>query len=228
MFIAKDYEDNLKEFNRADTTKALILYGIFITVLCAQGIIYTTNLNAGMITGLNFIFPLAQLLICLIFIFFSKQKLRTIGLTGKKLIFSLILGIGAAALLLTVIILHAVIIKHSSISLHMPSLTVLSIFAIGAIQEEIIFRGYIQTRLSGSIKNLLTASCVTGFLFLFIHYPVHWIAGGFSLSVLSAFYVLILLILHFACDFVYKKTNCLWGAIMLHFLYNAGQAILII
>ena len=40
--------------------------------------------------------------------------------------------------------------------------------------------------------------------------------------------VISLVVLHFVCDFVYKKTNCLWGAIILHFLYNVGQSMLVL
>ena len=101
----------------------------------------------------------------------------------------------------------------------------LGIFIIGAIQEEIIFRGYIQTRLSGALKNPILCSIFTALLFM--HYPVRWAVGGVSFDTLSAFYVICLLILHFLCDFVYKKTNCLWGAVVLHYLYNIGQAILV-
>lgn len=205
MFTATNYTDNLKDFNRSDAVKALVLYGIYIAVLCIQGALYTTDLSVGMLNSLQIIFPLILLAICMIFMIFSKQKLKTIGSTNQKLILSLISEIIPAVLLLIFIVFHSVISGHSNISLNFPSLTVLSLFAVGAIQEEIIFRGYIQTGLSAIINSPIIASCCTAFLFLLIHYPAHWIAGGFSLSVLSAFYVLILLILHFICDFVYKK-----------------------
>ena len=135
------------------------------------------------------------------------------------------------ALALCLIIAMAVyfrVIENVSVGITYPILSTLGIFGVGAIQEEIIFRGYIQTRLTGIIKQPLVCSFCTAFLFLAIHYPTHWVAGGFSLKTLALYYVISLIILHFVCDFVYKRTNCLWGAIVLHFLYNVGQSMLVI
>ena len=52
--------------------------------------------------------------------------------------------------------------------------------------------------------------------------------GAISFDVLSAVYIVSLLALHFFCDAVYKKTNCLWGAILLHIIYNAVGAMILI
>ncbi|WP_431190405.1 CPBP family glutamic-type intramembrane protease [Blautia wexlerae] len=41
-------------------------------------------------------------------------------------------------------------------------------------------------------------------------------------------YIVSLLALHFFCDAVYKRTNCLWGAVILHIIYNAVGAMIII
>lgn len=41
-------------------------------------------------------------------------------------------------------------------------------------------------------------------------------------------YIVSLLVLHFFCDAVYKRTNCLWGAVILHIIYNAVGAMIII
>jgi len=114
--------------------------------------------------------------------------------------------------------------KGEVIGITYPILSSLGIFLIGAIEEEIIFRGYIQTRLTGIIRQDLLCSFCTALLFLAMHYPIHWVIGGFFLSSLSLYHVICLIILHF----VYKKTNCLWRAIVLHLLYNIGQSMLIL
>ncbi|MFR3200958.1 MULTISPECIES: type II CAAX prenyl endopeptidase Rce1 family protein [Blautia] len=41
-------------------------------------------------------------------------------------------------------------------------------------------------------------------------------------------YIVSLLALYFFCDAVYKRTNCLWGAVILHIIYNAVGAMIII
>lgn len=78
----------------------------------------------------------------------------------------------------------------------------------------------------GSIPWL--ASAVNALFFLSIHYPVRWIVSGtVSLGSLSGVYVVLLLILHGLCDGVYKRTNCLWGSIVLHIIYNAVGAMVV-
>ena len=226
MITSKEYTANLKNYRTADGIKAIILYIIYMAVLFLQGFVYTTNLDANIINILQIIFPLFLLIIGIIFIFLSKEKMTSVGLTGRKLWNSLFSGIALACCFIAAIIIYFYAVKGELIGFQFPSLNVFIIFIIGAVQEEIIFRGYIQTRLTGIIKNTIICSLLTAFLFIFMHYPTHFIAGGFSLKVLSAFYVICLLILHFLCDMVYKRTNCLWGAIMLHFLYNVGQSMI--
>lgn len=70
---------------------------------------------------------------------------------------------------------------------------------------------------------------INSVLFLSIHYPVKWVvSGAVSFDVLSAVYIVLLLALHFFCDAVYKRTNCLWGAVVLYIIYNAVGAMIII
>ena len=78
-------------------------------------------------------------------------------------------------------------------------------------------------------KENIRRSGINSVLFLSIHYPVKWVvSGAVSFDVLSAVYIVLLLALHFFCDAVYKRTNCLWGAVILHIIYNAVGAMIII
>lgn len=228
MFISKDYSENLKNFDKSDAGKALLLYSIYIAVLWIQGKSYTSNLSAVMLNILQIVFSLTSLAVCIVLLIIAKQKPETIGLTGHRFTDSCISGTLLAVLLLTITAVHAVTAEHAGITLHVPAINLLALFTIGAVQEEITFRGYIQTRLNGLLKNPAMCSLCTACLFVLMHYPVHWAVSGFSLNVLTGFHVLVLFILHYLCSFVYQKTNCLWGAILLHFLYNTGQAVLIL
>lgn len=87
----------------------------------------------------------------------------------------------------------------------------------------------IQTRLSGLINSQWIVGIINSVLFLSIHYPVRWVvSGAVSFDVLSAVYIVSLLAWHFFCDAVYKRTNCLWGVVILHIIYNAVGAMIII
>lgn len=120
-------------------------------------------------------------------------------------------------------------IQGKSISFTSPQLLNWVIFLFAAFEEEVLFRGYIQTRLSGLINSQWIVGIINSVLFLSIHYPVKWVvSGAVSFDVLSAVYIISLLALHFFCDAVYKRTNCLWGAVILHIIYNAVGAMIII
>lgn len=62
--------------------------------------------------------------------------------------------------------------KGVAIGITYPILSSLGIFIIGAIEEEIIFRGYIQTRLTGIIRQDMLCAFYTALLFLAMHYPI--------------------------------------------------------
>lgn len=226
-----EYEDMLNKYTLKDGIKALVLFACTMVMITLVGLSDLTNLSAGILTGLQMLDSIVEVLICFIFIWQSKESLKTIGLTAKNIVKSLALGV-IGAIILTLVIIVTGVLKgsiHINNLMSGPSTIVVSTFVICAIGEEIIFRGYIQTRIVGIIKNRLSGIVVSSFLFLIIHYPVKWVVmGSISLTVIPLFYVICLLLLHYLCDFVYKKTNCLWGAIVLHFLYNIFQAMLVL
>ena len=226
--MSGDYSENLKKFHAADGIKAIALYSICILILFVQGFTYTTNLRVDILNKLQIAVHLFLLIIGIAFIILSKDRLCTIGLNKTKLLQSILSGAALAICFLIGMAIYFQGKKGAVTGITYPVLSSLGIFIIGAIEEEIIFRGYIQTRLTGIIRQDLLCSFCTALLFLAMHYPVHWVAGGFSLSCLSLYHVICLIILHFVCDFVYKKTNCLWGAIVLHLLYNIGQSMLVL
>lgn len=215
-------------FHTMDGVKAMVLYGICLLICFIQGWTYTTNLSAWILNNLQTVFPFVLLIIGIVFIVGSKEKICTVGLTRIKLVPSLLWGILLAVCFVTGMAIYFRVVEHVSVGIVYPGFSMLGIFVIGAIQEEIMFRGYIRTRLTGMIKQPVICSFCVALLFLAMHYPTHWVAAGFSLRILSLYYVVSLIILHFVCDFVYKRTNCLWGAITLHFLYNAGQSMLVV
>lgn len=225
-----EYEEMLNKYTLKDGIKALVLFACTMVLITLVGLSYLSNLSAGILTSFQILDSIVEILICFVFVWLSKESLKTIGLTAKNLIKSLVLGI-IGTIILTLVIIIAGLLKgsiHINNLMSEPSIIVISTFVICAIGEEIIFRGYIQTRILGMIKNRPSGIIVSSFLFLIIHYPVKWIVmGSISLTVIPAFYVICLLLLHFLCDYVYKKTNCLWGAVVLHFMYNIFQAMLV-
>ncbi|MCC0684529.1 CPBP family intramembrane metalloprotease [Clostridioides sp. ZZV15-6383] len=223
----KEYKLLCKNYSKNDGIKAIFLYLITMLKLFLQGYIYKTNLSSTILTMSQGILSILMLFVGLGFVLFSKEKLNTIGITRKNLKQSFLYGILGFIILLTFIILSNTIIEGKKVVFQLPTIITVIIFIVAAISEEVVFRGYIQTRLTGLIKNNVITSFINAFLFLSVHYPVRWIIFGFSITILPGFYVVCLILLHFACDLVYRKTNCIWGSYLLHVLYNIFTAMLV-
>lgn len=226
-----EYEELLKRYSLKDGIKALVLFTCSMLLTVMLGFSFLTNISSEILTSFQVLINFIEIIICLIFLWVSKESLKTIGFTIANLKKSIGMGIIGAFLLVFILIVNGLIKGTLQFNhlMELPSVIVILTFIGCAIGEEVVFRGYIQTRILGIIKNRLVGTIICSILFLIIHYPVKWCAwGSISFTVIPLFYVICLLLLHFLCDFVYKKTNCLWGAIVLHCLYNILQAMLVI
>lgn len=227
----QNYELMTGNYNISDGIKALIMYASFMGLAFLHGFIYMSDMGAAFLDSTQILIPLISLVICWVLIKTSKDKWSSVGITKVNLIKSVSLGIFIGALLMASVVLFEIITGNfRGISLGVIfDFYIVFLFIIAAALEEVVFRGYIQTRLTGLISNPIISSLVTGILFLSIHYPVKWvISGEFSFTVLSYNHLIFLLLLHFTCDFVYRKTNNLYGSMALHIIYNVFTAALII
>lgn len=222
------YKSNLRKYDKRDGMKALVVYCLIMCGAFFQGWLYTTNANVFVLNSSQIWIPLISAAGFFCFFYFSKANLRSIGINSDNIWNSIVLGFAGGFLLLAV--KTAVFMAQGkSVLFTSPQLLNWVIFLFVAFEEEVLFRGYIQTRLSGLINSQWIVSIINSVLFLSIHYPVKWVVSGtVSLDVLSAVYIVSLLALHFFCDAVYKRTNCLWGAVLLHIIYNAAGAMILI
>jgi membrane protease YdiL (CAAX protease family) len=98
-----------------------------------------------------------------------------------------------------------------------------------ALPEEIIFRGYIQTRLFGAIKSDIAASVIGGFLFMGMHIPFQLFnrSGGNLADFFAAnsLWLLTTFIMHVLFNFLYRKYNSLVSPTVCHFLVNFGSTL---
>lgn len=225
-WINSKYESKLRNYNKKDGLKAIILYFLIMLSLFFQGWLYTVNVSTFVLNSSQIWLPLIRLIIFLFFLHCSKEKISSVGINADNIKHSIMLGVIGGGLLL---ILQTVlfIAQGKAISFSSPMLLTWVIFIFAALEEEVLFRGYIQTRMSGLINRQWIVGIINSLLFLTIHYPVRWVvSAAVSFDVLSGVYVISLLALHFFCDAVYKRTNCLWGAVVLHIIYNAIGAMI--
>lgn len=222
------YRNNLEKYEKTDGLKAIVVYCLVMGSAFFHGWLYTTNISIFLLNLSQIGIPLILLILFLCFFRYTKEKISSIGIHTENIKKSIIWGIIGGFLLLAV---QTVLFEAQGKEISFSSFLLVNwiIFFFGAIEEEFLFRGYIQTRLVGLIKSQLLAGCINSVLFLSIHYPVRWVVSGtVSFDVLPAVYIISLLGLHFFCDAVYKRTNCLWGSVLLHIIYNAVGAMIVI
>lgn len=225
-WVNVQYKSNLRKYEKKDGMKALVTYCLIMCSAFFQGWLYTTNANVFVLNLSQILIPLVLIAVFFCFFYCSKENIRSIGINSDNIKNSIVFGLTGGFVLLA-IQTALYIIQGKSVSFINPTLLNWVIFLFAAFEEEILFRGYIQTRLFGLINGQWIVSIINSVLFLSIHYPVRWIvSGAIFINALSAVYIVSLLVLHFFCDAVYKRTNCLWGAFLLHVIYNAVGAMI--
>lgn len=227
-WVNSQYKNSLKGYDKKDGIKALLTYCLIMCSAFFQGWLYTTNVNVFVLNSSQIWLPVMITVVFLCFFFYHKENIRSIGIHADHIWNSIGLGLAGGFLLLA-IQTALYMCQGKSVSFTSPRLLNWIIFLFAAFEEEILFRGYIQTRLSGLISSQWIVGIINSVLFLSIHYPVRWVVSGtIYFNALSAVYIISLLALHFFCDAVYKRTNCLWGAVLLHIIYNAAGAMILI
>lgn len=228
MWTSTDYRSAHAAYDWRDGAKACALYVFTMLALFVQGRLYLSSLSTGILASLNIVRPLVSLMATLVIVWISRERVESIGVTLQRFGESLALGLALGCLLsLALGVSERIATGLPFAGFGAASTLSLVTFAVGALEEELCFRGYISTRLTGFFHNALLASIVTSVLFLLSHYVIFWsVSGQISFDSISATRLVLILLLHFACDATYQRTNCIWGAVALHFLYNVTSGML--
>lgn len=219
----QEFETMVARYTKKDGAKALGVFIIAFSLCVVQGILYRAHLSESALTGVRYAIPLLNVAVCFLFVVFSGESLSTIGLKGGQIRQSLLLGALFGVLVAVLVGLAEAAFTSLKISSLLPHLhpKTFPLLLIVTAEEEIVFRGYIQTRLYGLIRPRFQGAAADAVLFVLIHYPVKWVRlRALSLAVISPLYAVELILLHFACDYVYQKTNSLYGSMLLHLIYN--------
>lgn len=198
-WVNSAYQHQLSKYQKEDGFKALVVYGLMMASAFFQGWLYTTNVPVLILDSSQIWIPVVM---SLVFFVYTKQNLRSVGIHADHLVSSLLLGLLGGCLLLS---LQAYFLGKR-VYLVNPDWFNWLIFLLAAFEEEVCFRAYIQTRLSGLIKSQWIVGLINSLLFLSIHYPVKWVLSGtLSFDALPMTYVLSLIALHYFCDVAIRK-----------------------
>ena len=220
----REYNDNLKKYDKKDGMLAILLFAIIIIMYASLGILYKNNsFIKDNIKIIGCLFNLLLIIVTILFVKLRKQGLETIGLKGRWKL-SVILG-GV----LSLFYFYCNCLDHLINGEKLISITSILFFVIYfllvAICEEIVFRGYIGTRLNGLIKNKYIVIIVTGILFVVMHFPYRMIAANMSLSDFDIGWIINLFVFHLVMSFIYMKTNSIYGSIIPHWISDLAYEI---
>ena len=152
---------------------------------------------------------------------FKKAGISSLGIKKVNLIRSLTAGlIGGAAYIVVGDVLPAIMYGWG---LEPPgyifSRLAYFIFLI-ALFEEIIFRGYIQTRLYGLIKNDVLAVSTGALMFSLMHAPAQLASGNRVFDASFVLWLAFTFIMHIVFTALYRKFNSAAGPVIFHALWN--------
>lgn len=220
----KFYKEDVLTYEKVDAYIALIYYIFFMALYYFMGSVYAEK-QVYLGVQINII----SAVICLIIIKVRKQKLSTVGFSMYKMKKSLILGSALGVmLLLASSILPNLLSGNQIISVKEFFYNIFYYFIVIGLVEELIFRGYIQTRMYGLINKKTPAILVTAVLFMLMHIPFQM--GKSNMGLLefisnNANWLLLTGMWHIAFDFLYRKYNNILSGTIFHGFMNFGNSL---
>lgn len=225
----KSYSSNLKLYTTKDGLLSLILFGIFILIYSIVAILdIKVEFIKNNILIIGCMFNVLLILITILFVKLRRQSLDTIGIYKGKWKKSCCIGMILACILFFNNCGSYLLQGNKLIAIHNIFTYVIYYFFV-SLCEEIVFRGYISTRICGIIKRQWFAIIAAGFLFIIMHFPYRMIAYGISLKELTInnlFWLIDLFVTHIILNYIYMKTNSLYGAIIPHWVSNLASRII--
>lgn len=232
--MIKTKKNNYSEINytKADAISAILIYIYILVLTYLFGIfIYKTSINNYM---LNFFknkdlykiiiqLPILTLEILPILLILKKlnQPLTSIGIYLKTIKKPILLGVLFSIPFFVNSIYNPPSILHTNAYTFI--LVIIYQLVFTALSEEIIFRGFIQSRLKGIIYNNILRILVVGVMFGLAHIPLLIISSDVSLLSLIEIILISIIkrtIMHIYFTFIYYKSNNLISPIIAHAINN--------
>ena len=224
--VPESYMQSVKHYSIKDTAMAMGLFILYCGALAVSGLVnkYLTDLEktvSGAIINSCFVGVVLLLLVI------KKRGAETVGLKKGNIKLSLIMGIVLAAILFFCNCLSDVIFEGQ---VFVPFKTILIyiiyFFTVG-LCEEVIFRGYILTRLYGMVRNVFIDILLSGVFFVFMHFPFKMIAYNMSFFELvsNVPYMIDLFVTSLVLSFIRVKSDSLYGAIIPHWISDLSYSI---
>jgi len=224
--VPESYIQSVEHYSIKDTAMAMGLFILYCGAMVVSGLVnkYLTPLErtvSGIIINSCFVG------IVLLALAAKKQGLKTVGLKNGNIKLSLIMGIALSAIsffcncLSNIIFEGQVFVPFKTILIY-----IIYYFTVG-LCEEVIFRGYILTRLYGIVRNVYIDILLSGVFFVLMHFPFRMVAYNMSFFELAANvrYMTDLFVTSLVLSLIRVKSDSLYGAVIPHWISDLSYSI---
>lgn len=224
--------ENEKTIYKIDTLYALIVYVLYCAMLYLLARHYD-SLPQISIFGYGFI-PTSWLFYFLIVgyvIGVRKQSFESIGFGQKNMIKSIKLGL-AVSLIFVVITVSSAMVQSALLFKPLGFIgygVFYYLLEIGLL-EELMFRGFLQTRLLPFFKRRFISIAIVGVLFMLMHVPFQMgirDMGFIEYVRYDYVHLLLTLVYHFMFTFLYLKYRHIAAPAIVHFFMNFTSGIIV-
>lgn len=221
------YTEALNMFQKKEGVSAIFLFAIMCAGYAACGYLDKTMVaDWRMVIGILFNGAISG--ITIVFAKLNGRPLSTLGLkTGRNRLSIALGGIVAAFYFYNNCLSH--LLAGGSLVPPDEALLYTVFFFSVAVCEELVFRGYIGTRIYSLVKSKGIAVVLTGILFVLMHFPYRMTAYGMTLSDFfgNIGWLIDLFVTHTVFSLIYMKTNSLYGAILPHWVSNLAYNLIV-
>lgn len=215
--MCEQYRKDVLKYQKSDAVTAIWVWAAVMAVIFAAAV-----LSGYFYYWVNMIIAVLPVFIPLTIVMKNKSGILSLGIHKRELAASLRLGLffGIIAMIIHQGVLPAIVYGWKLAPIGSLLFELFYYFVIIALIEEIIFRGYIQTRLFGMIKNETAAVLLAAVLFALYHLPFQFTNNGIALLSNIAFYTSFIYNItgHIVFYLIYRKYNSIWGAVVFHAL----------
>ena len=216
----EQYKQEVSKYGKKDAVIALCFY----LVLTIFAIVFWVVVDHFELPGRmsSIIYSILAVVSVVALVLINKQGISSLGIHSKNWKPALLLGVVlSVTVLLTMGGLIVGIIYGSQFNPLNHIIMMLLYLLIMAAYEDIIFIGYIQTRLYGLIKKDVLAVIAGAFLFALIHIPMGLATGGALWTLLMGMPFWI--IMHIIMNGIFRRYTSIIPVTMFHMFFNFSQ-----
>lgn len=232
-----EFDEEVKAYSRKDGLIALVFYLYSMVYYYLFGLLmFRTNVYETVANWLHlgdttlyqflFYFPITflfQLLPIFLIVKIRKQSLKSLGLKKEKTLKSILLGLVFSIPFIVPPVIIAIMQGKQLIGLPNLIWLFLFYFLIIAFVEEIVFRGYLQTRIQGLIKGKWLSIVAAGLLFALTHIPFQMVSrdlGLLEFIMAHGSMILITFPIHVYLVFLYTRDQNILSVTITHTFIN--------